>query len=506
MSLFLKTFYKKIRPERLYTLLLVVILLPLFYINVRDSHDWGGDFSMYIMQARNVIEWIPQSLNLYVLNVEYLFIGPKCYSVGFPLLLAPVFAFLGNDMYAFQLYISFFLFITAILAFVLFTKFMRPLAAFCLTLIMFYNPWVLSFKSEVMSDIPFSLFLLLSTMLYISEKKNFILIVLVSGFMICIRDIGIVFPLVVAINGIRIYICNRIKGISFNNAIKDLLKTILLACVIIVFSWLLNRKVFHTTTTLTHYASLFHSSDIIKLILNNVSYYTDVFKTFFTINMGLFRFVPIIVSASFLTFIIIGFVKRIIKKVQFIDMVFVGFLIVYFIYPYQRSGFRFLFPLLPFMMVYAAVGFKSIDWGIKINTHLLIVFLTVIVFFEYSASIMLIIKKQNTIVKGPQEIEAQEAFAQVQSCVPINEIVVFSKPRVLAFYTGRRSFMNNPHADTVSLKKQFSDLNITYFLTYSDPEFDEEMGNLALVNYITTQRTRIDTLFMNSKFCLMRYR
>ena len=42
---------------------LIGLLLPLFYINVKDSHDWGDDFAQYFIQARNILEGRPQTDN-----------------------------------------------------------------------------------------------------------------------------------------------------------------------------------------------------------------------------------------------------------------------------------------------------------------------------------------------------------------------------------------------------------------------------------------------------------
>jgi len=40
-----------------FTILMALVLVPLFFINARNSHDWGGDFAMYIMQAINIVDY-----------------------------------------------------------------------------------------------------------------------------------------------------------------------------------------------------------------------------------------------------------------------------------------------------------------------------------------------------------------------------------------------------------------------------------------------------------------
>ena len=51
--------FKKIFISNFSYLILILLLLPVFFINVTDSHDWGGDFAQYISQAKNIVEGNP---------------------------------------------------------------------------------------------------------------------------------------------------------------------------------------------------------------------------------------------------------------------------------------------------------------------------------------------------------------------------------------------------------------------------------------------------------------
>ncbi len=35
---------------------LIILLMPLFLININAYHDWGGDFAQYIQQGINIID------------------------------------------------------------------------------------------------------------------------------------------------------------------------------------------------------------------------------------------------------------------------------------------------------------------------------------------------------------------------------------------------------------------------------------------------------------------
>ena len=73
-----------------------LLCLPVLFINIKDTHDWGDDPAQYIHQAKNIVDGKPQSETGYIFNEDN-FLDPKAYPVGFPLLLAPVYCFFGCD-------------------------------------------------------------------------------------------------------------------------------------------------------------------------------------------------------------------------------------------------------------------------------------------------------------------------------------------------------------------------------------------------------------------------
>ncbi|MEA3477503.1 MAG: hypothetical protein U9R60_04940, partial [Bacteroidota bacterium] len=137
-------------------LLIAVFGTILFFVNVKDSHDWGGDFAMYIIQAKNITDGNPQSQTFYYYNSDYPVLGPPAYPIGFPLLLSPVYLLFGNSIKAFTLLITLFLFLSGILMVAFFRKYFPDMIAFFLAMLILFNPWTMMFKLEIMSDLPFT--------------------------------------------------------------------------------------------------------------------------------------------------------------------------------------------------------------------------------------------------------------------------------------------------------------------------------------------------------------
>src|SRR6267378_259209 len=83
--------------------LFVFLLLGIiFFGTVQDGHDWGGDFSIYILQARNFTEHRAFDQNSYVPTVESMVNHPAIYPPLPSLILAPVYAAAGLNYRAFK--------------------------------------------------------------------------------------------------------------------------------------------------------------------------------------------------------------------------------------------------------------------------------------------------------------------------------------------------------------------------------------------------------------------
>ena len=118
---------------------LLLFLIPLFFINIKSSHDWGDDFAQYIHQAKNISEGISQNNTGYIFNSD-VFLGPQAYPTGFPLLLAPIIKHYGFNFIVLNYTMTFFLVIVSLFGFLFLRKYFSFLTTFFTTLIIAYNP------------------------------------------------------------------------------------------------------------------------------------------------------------------------------------------------------------------------------------------------------------------------------------------------------------------------------------------------------------------------------
>ena len=79
-----------------------VFFAALYALTIRDGHP-GGDFALYILHAANLVHGLPYAATGFVPDPANSIISPASYPPGFPLLLAPVYALAGVDLYGFKL-------------------------------------------------------------------------------------------------------------------------------------------------------------------------------------------------------------------------------------------------------------------------------------------------------------------------------------------------------------------------------------------------------------------
>lgn len=490
----------------------ILVCLPLFFINIRTDIDWGDDNAQYLAQAKNIVHGIPQSKTGYVFNSDCAVLGPPAYPVGFPLLLSPVYAFAGNNMLAFSYTMTFFLLLFSAFAFLYFTKHHKYITSIILLMIIIYNPWTLSFKSEIMSEIPFAAALLIIYLLSMSLKgiKKILIVGLLSGFLISVRTIGLVVPV-----AIFIYAC--IEKFSHRKKIKtqnwNIWESFIVAIVSVLFYYGLNNLIFVIPADPSKsYASIFFSHDIFSTISNNLSHYIYLFQLFFEPQNDKLLFLTLATKAIVFTLVLLGYIYKMIKNVGLSEIIILVYLLVLLVYPYTDSGYRFLFPLLPFFMHYLVEGFKRIDFGISMRKSNWAIFFGVLILIQYGMGIKGTLSNNNYVQEGPCTEEASSMFRYVMTGLPKDAVFAFNKPRACAFFAERNCMVLDNNLENYSFQKTDSLVksgNIRYFILYnlkpgeSPNPYYGELSNKVIEKYLTETSDSTRIVWDNSRYSIV---
>jgi hypothetical protein len=498
-----------------YKFLTVLLLcLPLLFINIRNDIDWGDDNAHYLLQARYIAQGTPQANSQYIFNPDCPVLGPPAYPIGFPLLLSSIYVFKGFNLHAFSILLTLGLIALCLLLVAYYNQKHRFLTSVFLMLIIAYNPWMLGFKAEIMSEIPFAFLVLLIIILYQKFKTIWspVLIGLLCGYLISIRAIGIVLPLAILAETARNIIGSAVRK---EKGIPDLvkhgaLKMFLIFSLSLGLYFLLNNIIFRIPSdAVNSYLSIFRMHNLDTILLQNLAYYTETLQSFFFPKNKDWLFLPFITRAFMLTFILLGFVKKTFQHFDLTDFFVLLYLMVLLVYPNTHSGFRFLFPLLPFLMNYAVLGLKSIHLGIKFKTPLKIILFGTFIILQYIYGINEINRNRNTKLQGPCSDEASSAFNFISKSTPADAVIAFAKPRALALFTNHKCISNDISLMRIRpLEDKFDKARVTYYLLYCRKPNEEwsalldEMLNPPLEAYIASNPQQISLFWSNDRFKL----
>jgi len=431
-------------------LLVVVVFSSLISFSVLTTgHNWGGDFSVYIMQAKSIVEGEMRSFltrNTFTVVQSSIPMGPTAYPWGFPLLAAPVVLAFGTHLIALKAINVLFFSLFLICAFVLFAKHLSFIDTILIISLFAFNPVMLAFHDNILSDIPFLFFSTLSILLigrfFVESSKPSLSVVehiFVGLVIFCayfIRTNGIILlPTLLCCQVIAHYYPRLQTDIDLKQRLA------FNSVPYLVFFGLLGlaSMIFPGGTS-----GGSHISDLQRLtfetIVGNIQYY-------FRLPQGFFTRIPFdtIVYFASLPFVLVGAMVNLRKDFHII-IYSAGTLMLYIFWPYHQ-GIRFIFPILPFYIYFTFRGmkycFERSQRFSKFGHVLMVTFWCVIIAFFLKDSLTMANAnlRKNREMPGPFNQTSMEMFNFISEHTETDRVIVFFKPRVMRMLTNRDALM-----------------------------------------------------------------
>jgi len=472
-----------------------VLFLPLLFLGTFTSHDWGDDFAQYIHQAGNIVHGIPQSENGFIFSQQN-YIGPQAYPVGFPLMLSPVYALAGNNMIAFTTFISLIYIVLGLLIVIFYRRYFSWVTALVLALIFLYNPQMIIFKREVMSDIPFTALLVLNFILYrkleAGNLKQLLVLIVFTGLMLITRPAGIVFIAAVAMEKLILVIRRKIEINDFFIFLG------IFICLPIALYFIVNLVIFRIPAggSIRDYLDFYSSGEFFSIIPENLTHHLQVFRYLYEPESGVFKGLSILSGSVILTMSFIGFIQRVMKRPDALDWFFVFYMLMMLVFPNNYSAFRMMVPIGFVMLFYAANGLKLLNIRQDLPGKSKAVIFGIIMMLLFIPGIIKIARLGNHVLDGPQQPSAIEAFGYIRKNVPAYAVVVFAKPRALSLYAGVQS-MRDPFAtDPTLIHKQIVKSGAQYLLIH------QQLSDEAMKRYVRMMQNRLTKCWENKQFVL----
>ena len=422
-------------PDR-WVLATLVGIFIVHVITLRPGQPWWDDFALYVLHARNLIEGLPYGETGYLYNPLNPFHSPAAYPPGLPLLISPVYALFGLDLYAIRIV----LLALFVLSLYVFYNLIRPrhgdrLALLAMVLLGL-QPFLLWFKNLLLPDLSFLLFALMG--LYLVERmadarhdvRSQVLMGVAAGLVMfyaaSLRSAG------VGLLG-AVILAAAASG-RYRRVGSLVACSVMVLLLLIQSAWMPDEPGY-----VAQLAGSVSDRSVTSLLAIRARHVRELFVA--TEPLWLSSWQPLTLVLMFSTAIlaIVGFLSRV-RSISSLETFVIAYLGILFIWPFVQT--RYLIPLLPLIIHYSILGMavaaaryaRPARW-----LGLVLVATAAIVYFENLIHI-----DRSAYAEGPATSEAAELFAFFRQCTAPDARVTFARPRALALYT-RRAAMAPPN-------------------------------------------------------------
>ena len=426
------------------TLLPIIVVLSVLvaFASLTRGHIWGDDFASYVLQTGSIVggtmgEFVEH--NAFTIFESSSQIGPVAYPWGFPLLLAPVYAWKGIHPLALKLPGLLFFAGFLVCLYLLMRTRLKQMESLLLVSLFAFCPLLTGFLDNILSDIPFLFFSTLALLLMIREESLQAGSALLLGFAVAaaffLRTTGILLLVSFLLLEAWLIFLHR----QDKNAIRKRGRNMLFATGAFALLWILYAFLFPGGGE--SYFAQYRDFTIGKALGNALQYFS-VFSQFFGDN-------PVwrIIYYFLFAFFILGAWNR--REQDLVFILFFGIWMLLLITWPSWQGPRFIFPLLPIFIYFTFQGMKTAagklpprytrygEWAVYGF------WILVTLFFLFTSSGHAYVNMQNgRMINGPFDSYSREVYDYIQEKTPKDSVIVFFKPRAMRLLTGHDSIMS----------------------------------------------------------------
>ena len=421
------------------------------------GHEWGDDFASYIMQAQSILAGDMAAFvehNSFTIFQSSFQIGPVAYPWGYPLILTPALLLKGLHPLTLKLPGLFFFagFLTCLYCWT--KNRLTPPESLLLVSLFAFNPVLIKFLDQILSDIPLLFFTSLGLILVLNDKHTdswwkHLVLGAVLFFAFFMRTTGILL-----LASFLVY--EFIDFFRHQETRRSIFRNSAVTTLAFVSLWLITTQIFPNGQG----SYLQQLKDLTPNIFKeNLINYFYLFASFFGTEP-----VWTYVYYVLLVFFLLGAWAR-----SGPDLPLLIFFVLYFIamlfWP-DWQGMRFIFPLLPIFVYFVFQGMKLIIHRLpgisqQLGQSMFYGFwLLLIGIFLFNSGTRAYENAQGgRNINGPFDPVSSDMYNYILSHTPSESVIVFWKPRALRLFTQRDTFMSTeckrlPLADYVVLSKK----------------------------------------------------
>ena len=481
--------------KKVLILFILILAIGIFFMStIREGHRWAGDFSMYVHHAKNIVEGKPFGETGYIYNPHYPQLGPKTYPPVFPLLLAPAYKVFHLDLRPMKMEIIAFFMLALTLLIIITSREISFPYQILLIGIVGLNPFFWDFKDYVLSDIPFLVFTYISLFLFHRTYAK--------GSRSKIRIIDSLWI------GIFMYLSFGTKTIGFvlipSVIILDLIKRRKLSLYVImtigIFSILMILQTLLIHGDSDYFDQFFPFRPI--YILKNIVIYMSSLAQFFDTGYHSLLWLQYALFISIIIFSGFGYYSRL-KSITIYEVFLPLYMAIVILWP-THQGFRFLIPVIPFVIFYFFIGYKRVvnylsrRFGhISLNKCLRYPIVLWIAFIAFAYVCKYSTLDFTSISDGIHTNETKALFQYINEYTKQDDVFMCKNPRILNLYTGRKSSVYFNPVDKKDLWNYIREIGATHLIV-------ETKGPSFLARFIQLYKDSLYLTYSNKDFQVYR--
>jgi hypothetical protein len=435
-------------------LIAVLALIGAFQLaTIRPGMTGGEDSALYLLHARNIAFGRPYLATGYIYSIETAKYSPAGYPPVFPIMLAPLFRFQGPAAGPYKVLIVCVLVLCLFVIALLFQDNIRVSQLLLLLVLFGFNPLITEQKNEIMSDLPFLLFVYVALLLFgdarepKAESPSYLRRAIFAGLFSYLAygtraiGVGIIFAVVA-------FVLFRYRSIPRF--------VIIAVATFAVFAGLQSRYV-SVSSDYLRIATLGEKSP-----LQNLHFYAGV--TSYLWDAGTGAFSRLVFFAIATSLFVVGALRQSYKSLDLTTLFSIGYGLFLIFWPYHQV--RYLLPLIPVYLYHLVRGLEAVYEVLARRSQAAA---TIMVAAVIGILLMAYVRKYTAMDFGPSpdawdSASARERYTLVQDSTPSDAVIIAGAPRALALYTQRQTAQFPEHLDTGRLTRYITKVGATHLL------------------------------------------
>ena len=463
---------------------ILVVVIGAFQIStIKPESLYNEDACLFLSHARNLALKQPYGATHFVYTAETATYSPAEYPPVFPIMMAPIYRLSGLNLYPYKFMVTILLIISIVTIAEYYRRRLTSSQLLLLLALLGFCPFITELKNEILSDIPFllfvyALFLLVNTIDPNETKDHWvpgIFAGLLSYLAYGTRTIGIGLVPCIIIFGLLRY--RRVPRFS-----------IVASVVFVVLASVQSRFV---SSDSDYFRMAFLD---LRAPIRNLHFYVGT--AYYIWDAGTGSSTRIVIFAIATCLFLIGAWRVSCEQLDIASLFFIGYGLFLIFWPMQQG--HYLLPLLPVYMYFILRGLYVVRellsrrWSSA--GRIIATSLAFILLFAYFGKYRTSNFAHSS--EGFDDSPSMQFYDFIRNTTPQNAVFVAGAPRALALYTGRYAARFPEHMDKENLIKYVNNVNATYLVAspVDNPQW------LSLCKSIS----RAEPIFSNHSYVILK--